>query len=91
MTGSSATKICLTLAALVILSGASYAQQSFTIDDALRMDNVGDVAILPNGSSVFYSISSLDWAENKRKKRFFLASADGLSVREFIGKSGGVP
>ena len=73
----------------MILCGASYAQESFTIDDALRMDNVGDVKILPDGSSVFYSISSLDWSKNERTKRYFLASADGSSVREYIGRAGG--
>ena len=79
----------LILISALILCGASYAQESFTIDDALRMDNVGDVKILPDGSSVFYSISSLDWSKNERTKRYFLASADGSSVREYIGRVGG--
>ncbi|MBJ88374.1 MAG: hypothetical protein CMO98_00800 [Woeseia sp.] len=70
-------------------SSASYARDSFTIDDALRMKNVGDVTILPDGTSVFYSISSLDWSKNERTKRYFLTSADGLSTREYIGSSGG--
>ena len=79
----------LILISAMILCGASYTQESFTIDDALRMDNVGDVKILPDGSSVFYSISSLDWSKNERTKRYFLASADGSSVREYIGRAGG--
>ena len=70
-------------------SGASYARESFTIDDALRMNNVGDVTILPDGTSVFYSISSLDWSKNERTKRYFLASTDGLTTREYIGSAGG--
>ena len=56
----------LILISAMILCGASYAQESFTIDDALRMGNVDDVKILPDGSSVFYSISSLDWSKNER-------------------------
>ncbi len=79
----------LLLISALILCGSSYAQESFTIDDALRMDNVGDVKIMPDGSSVFYSISSLDWSKNERTKRYFLASADGSSVREYISKAGG--
>ena len=55
----------------------------------MRMKGVGDVTISPDGSLVFYSISSLDWAENERTKRFYLASADGSSVREYIGEAGG--
>ena len=78
----------LILISTLILCGASYAQESFTIDDALRMDNVGDVKILPDGSSVFYSISSLDWSKNKQTKRYFLASADGSSVMEYISRTG---
>ena len=78
----------LILISALILCGASYAQESFTIDDALRMDNVGDIKILPDGSSVFYSISSLDWSKNEHTKRYFLASSDGSSVREYIGREG---
>ena len=89
MTKISVTQTISFLAATLILCGASYAQESFTIDDALRMKGVGDVAISPDGSLVFYSISSLDWAENDRTKRYFLASADGSSVREYIGDAGG--
>ena len=71
------------------LSSLSFSQESFTVDDALRMKNVGDVTISPDGSSVFYSISSLDWSKNERTKKYFLASADGSSVKEYIGKAGG--
>ena len=72
----------------LILCSSSYEQESLTIDDALRMENVGDVKIMPDGSSVFYSISSLDWSKNERTKRYFLASADGSSVREYISRAG---
>ena len=89
MTRRSATQFVSILAASLILCGASYAQENFTIDDALRMKNVGDVTISPDGSSVFYSISSLDWAENERTKRYFLASADGSITKEYIGEAGG--
>ena len=89
MNKRSVTQIGSFLAASVILSSTSFAQQNFTIDDALRMTNVGDVKISPDGSSVFYSISSLDWSKNERKKRYFLADANGSSVKEYIGESGG--
>jgi len=79
----------LFLTAFIILSCTSNAQENFTIDDAMRMKGVGDVTISPDGSLVFYSISSLDWSENERTKRFYLASADGSSVREYIGEAGG--
>ena len=89
MTKRSATQIISFLAASLILSCSSNSQENFTIDDAMRMKGVGDVTISPDGSLVFYSISSLDWAENDRIKRYFLASADGSSVREYIGDAGG--
>ena len=89
MNKRSLTQMGSFLVASVILSSSSFAQQNFTIDDAIRMANVGDVKISPDGSSVFYSISSLDWSKNERKKRYFLAPADGSSVTEYIGESGG--
>ncbi|MDG2388597.1 MAG: prolyl oligopeptidase family serine peptidase, partial [Planctomycetaceae bacterium] len=79
----------LILISAMILCGASYGQESFTIDDALRMGNVDDVKILPDGTSVFYSISSLDWSKNERTKRYFLASSDGSSVSEYTSIAGG--
>ncbi|MGI9262078.1 MAG: TolB family protein, partial [Woeseiaceae bacterium] len=89
MKNRSVSQIVSLLAASLILSSATSAQESFTIDDALRMKRVGDVTISPNGSSVFYSISSLDWAKNKYTKEFFLVSVGDSSVREYVGKAGG--
>lgn len=75
--------------ALMMLFSPALSREPFTIDDGLRMKSVGDVAIAPDGSAVFYSIESLDWSENKRKKEYFLSSADGSSTRKFIGDAGG--
>lgn len=60
-----------------------------TVDDDLELVTIADVLMAPDGQSVFFSKSELDWKENKRKKSHFMIPAEGGEQVEFIGEAGG--
>ncbi len=60
-----------------------------TTDDGLDMVQLGDVLMSPDGRSVFFSKSELDWKENKRKKTFYMMPADSGEAFQYIGDGGG--
>lgn len=60
-----------------------------TVDDALRLARIGNVTISPDGAQVFYSVSELDWDENKRRVRYYMVPFSGGEAREYIGEAGG--
>ncbi len=60
-----------------------------TVDDALNMISIADVLMSPDGGSVFFSESELDWDENKRAKRYYMIPAGGGEAIQFIGDAGG--
>ncbi len=65
------------------------AKRPMTIDDALNMVRVGNVAISPDGDKAFYSERHLNWDKNDYETRFFMVpSAGGAPVR-FINERGG--
>ena len=61
--GSSALGIAALLAA------PSFAQRSFTIDDALRVGSVSDPQLSPDGAFVAYLVSRIDLDGNKSESR----------------------
>ena len=60
--------LCLSLVANGVAQQA--ARRPMTTDDGLDMVQLGDVLMSPDGQWVFFSMSALDWKENKRKKTF---------------------
>ena len=62
-----------------------------TVDDALDMPSVGGARMSPDGNSVLYSKSELNWKENKRDTKWYLVPAGGSpgDAFQFIGKAGG--
>jgi len=60
-----------------------------TVDDGLRMVQVGEGLISPDGKSVLYSTSELDWARNRRKTTHFMIQATGGQPHRYIGEEGG--
>lgn len=85
----------LTLFVLVILSCLRplYAQDAnrrpMTVDDALNMVRLGDVLMSPDGGTVFFSKSELDWQNNKRQKTYFMIPAAGGEPVQYVGDAGG--
>ncbi len=72
-----------------ILSAQGVARRPMTVDDAMNMVRIEDVQMSPDGKSVFFSQSELDWDENKRKKTFYVIGAHGGQAIPFIGEAGG--
>jgi len=89
--------LCCTMALVGGFSTATAAGQgatqaaarSMTVDDVQRLVRLGDVLISPDGTQVFYSVSELDWEENKRRTHYFMVPFAGGEARRFIGDEGG--
>ena len=84
------------LAGLIVLLTASSAMaqnaaspRPMTTDDGLNMVQVGNALMTPDGQSVFYRKSELDWAKNKRKNTYSLIPAGGGEAYQYIGEDGG--
>lgn len=81
------------VAALVLLTTSSVLAQSapraMTVDDALDMKSVGSALMSPDGNWVFYSMSELNWKENKRESKYFMIPAEGGEAFQYIGEEGG--
>jgi dipeptidyl aminopeptidase/acylaminoacyl peptidase len=62
-----------------------------TVDDSLDMPSVGGATMSPDGNSVLYSKSELNWKENKRDTKWYLVPAGGSpgDAFQFIGDAGG--
>ena len=77
------------LAILFLVPAASAAQAgAFTIDHAIDMGAVGSPAISPDGRSVIFTRTELDWEENERDARLWIARVDGSDVRPFTSEEG---
>ena len=63
--------------------------RAMAIDDDLKLVKVGDVMISPNGEKVFYSLETLNWAENKFEKAFYMVASSGGPPQAYIGQDGG--
>jgi len=82
------------LAAVLVLFTASsaFAQsgpRAMTVDDALDMKSVGSALMSPDGNWVFYSLSELNWKDNKRESKYFMIPAEGGEPFQYIGEAGG--
>lgn len=80
------------LAALAFMLGffeSAHAQDSraFTVDHAIDLVGVSGARISPDGSRVLFNRSDLDWGENKRESRIWIASP-GEEPRPFTGQVG---
>ena len=70
------------------LTLAAQERRAMTTDDGLDMKNVGTGLISPDGAWVLYSLSELDWDENKRETRYYMISAEGGEAWQYIGEAG---
>lgn len=59
-----------------------------TTDDALNMVRIRGVVVSPDGQSVIYGKSELNWKENKRETTYFHVPAKGGDAYQYIGKDG---
>ena len=83
-----AAAFALSLAAVATTAGPASAQGPFTIDHAIDMGSVGSPQISPDGRRVLFTRSELDWKENERDSRLWIADADGSDARPFTSDEG---
>jgi dipeptidyl aminopeptidase/acylaminoacyl peptidase len=62
-------------------AGALAARHPFTVDDMLAMDRVRELDVSPDGKLVAFTVSSTNFAANKRRTDVWLAALDGSAVR----------
>ncbi|MFO7893826.1 MAG: S9 family peptidase [Longimicrobiales bacterium] len=68
--------------------GADRDADRFTVDHAIDMTRVGSVELSPDGGHVLYTVTELDWEDNERDTRLWLARADGSDARPFTADEG---
>lgn len=73
---------------LAIAITVSAQKRNMTTDDALQMPRLGSSLISPDGQSIIYGKSTLNWEENKRETKYYYISADGDNEYQYIGKDG---
>jgi dipeptidyl aminopeptidase/acylaminoacyl peptidase len=80
----------LALMAVLVWTPAVHAQvpDRLTVDHVIDMARVGDPELSPDGRQVLYTVAELDWSENKRNTRLWIANADGSDARMFTSADG---
>lgn len=80
----------MVVALLLTPAAALSAQQAggFTVDHAIDMARVDDPRISPDGARVLFTRSTLDWEDNERDRRLWIAGADGSDARPFTSGEG---
>lgn len=78
---------------LFLLFGLSFStiaqKRAMTTDDALNMKQLGSAIISPDGESVIYGVSELEWEDNKRETSYYYVPADSGETYEYLGDEGG--
>ncbi|MDX1673713.1 MAG: S9 family peptidase [Longimicrobiales bacterium] len=82
------TALMTALLYLICAAPAAVAQDAFTVDHAIDMTRVGGVEVSPDGARVLYTVTELDWADNERDTRLWIADADGSDARPFTAEEG---
>jgi dipeptidyl aminopeptidase/acylaminoacyl peptidase len=68
-----------------IISSAQL-RRAMTVDDVIDLTQVSAPRISPDGRRVLYTLSDVGkWKENKRVTSIWMADADGLNARRFLG------
>lgn len=87
---------CFALFALALLITApdtlaqnATSPRAMTTDDGLNMVQVGNALMTPNGQSVLYRTSTLEWDKNKRKNTYHMIAASGGEAYQYISEEGG--
>lgn len=83
---ASALAACMLVMGMSVPANAQQAR-AFTVDHAIDLVGVSGARISPDGSRVLFNRSDLDWDENKRESRIWIASP-GDEPRPFTGQVG---
>lgn len=82
--------ITLLFAILGVTTIQARAQEGdhFTVDHAIDMTRVSSPAMSPDGQHVLFSRTELDWGDNERDSRLWIAGADGSDARPYTSEEG---
>lgn len=64
-------------------------KRAMTTDDYLNMVRIGSSMISPDGNSVIFGKTKLNWKENKYETKYYYISADSGESYQYIGEEGG--
>lgn len=74
---------------LCLVSISCFAQKrAMTTDDIINMNRLGSTMLSPDGKSVIFGKTTLNWDENKRDTKYYYIPADSGSVFQYIGEAG---
>lgn len=83
-------KIYLLLSITFLFSITATAQKrAMTTDDVINMNRLGSAMISPDGNSVIFGKSELNWDENKRETKYYFMPADSGRSYQYLGEEGG--
>lgn len=82
-------KFALLLFLTLLFTSAFAQKRAMTTDDIINMDRLGSAMISPDGESVIYGKSTLEWDDNKRETTYYHIPADSGAVYQYIGEDGG--
>lgn len=73
---------------LLVYPFFSNAQKKMTTDDGLNLVNLSTSLLSPDGESIIYGKSELDWDKNKRKTTYYKLQVSDQETYQFFGKTG---
>ncbi len=78
----------LLIISFLLISQAFSQKRNLTTDDGLQLVGLSSPMISPNGQSIIYGKSTLNWEKNKRETKYHYLSADGETEYQYIGEDG---
>ncbi|MCC9137128.1 prolyl oligopeptidase family serine peptidase [Pontibacter silvestris] len=82
-------RLIFLLSAALTCGTATAQKQPMTTDDGLNMVSLGNAIISPDGKTVIYGKSDLNWSKNKRETTYHHVSASGGEAYQYLGDDGG--
>lgn len=79
----------LSILILFFASTADGQKRAMTTDDLINLVNPVSAILSPDGQSVIYGKSELDWEENKRETTWHYIPADSGATYQYVGEQGG--
>jgi dipeptidyl aminopeptidase/acylaminoacyl peptidase len=76
------TSPCLTSTEFPVVPGDPRNNRYLTIETMLRLGQINDLQISPDGKTILYSITSTDIPRNNRNRQLFTVSIDGRNRRQ---------
>ncbi len=62
--------------------------EAFGIDDAIDLTRVSDPQLSPDGLRILFTRTELEWEENERPSRLWMANSDGSDARPYTSEEG---